>query len=230
MWLSWNNEEEGFQVPIMPGSVEIGEAGKNKTYDVAGLGEINVLRNPKLTDYSFSSFFPGQTYPFVSASILLTAVTENGVKTNAYVYYLKKWMESKRPIHFIFTGDAFDLNISASIESFDYKEVAGGSGDIEYSLKLKKYVFYAAQKVTITRTAAPALQKANVARANDRQSPKTYTLKAGDNLWKVAKLILGDGARYKEIQTINKISDARLMSLPIGMVIKLPQQAGGFRA
>ena len=58
IWLSYNNQEEGFQIPVNPENIEISDGINSKTYDVAGLGEINVIKDQKLTEYSFSGFFP----------------------------------------------------------------------------------------------------------------------------------------------------------------------------
>ncbi|KPU45817.1 LysM domain protein [Oxobacter pfennigii] len=211
--LSYNNEQESFQIPVNPGSIEIGDGGKGKTYDVIGLGEINVIKNTKLTDYSFSSFFPARIYPFVVTNMLLSP--------KQYVDYILKWMASRQPIHFIFTGDSFDINIMASIESFDWKESEGSFGDIDYTIKLKKYVYYGPQKaVAVTDD---TVIKEEPPRPDDRQPPKTYTLVAGDTLWGVAKKFLGNGARWGEIQKLNNITDAQIKRLQIGMVLKLPE-------
>lgn len=229
IWLSYNNQEEGFQLPVMPGSIEIGDGISSKTYNVSGLGEINVLKNPKLTEYNFNGFFPalnmraangaiaGTTVdPFVTASLLLAPVE--------YVGYIKSWMETRRPIRFVFTGDSFDINTAASIENFDWKEVAGGAGDIEYTLKLKKYVFYAAQKVVagVNSQGGMQLQREAPVRQNDRQPPKNYTITTGDTLWIIAKRFLGNGDRWYEIQSLNALPNDKLKPLPVGRVIKLP--------
>lgn len=219
IWLSWNNQQEGFQIPINPGSIEMSDGSNSTTYDVVGLGEINVIKNPKLTTFSFESIFPARAYPFITASVVL--------QPYEYVDMIKRWMETKRPIRFVFTGASFDINEAVSIERFDWKEVAGSNGDIEYTLTLKKYVFYSAQRVNVaTRqtgtTTTQVIQKGKKPRQNDRQTPKTYTLAPGENLWTVAKKVLGDDAKWREIQQLNGISDAQLKQLPVGMVLKLP--------
>lgn len=224
--LSWNNQQEGFQLPVNPGSIEISDGSKGQSYDVVELGEINVIKNPKLTTYRFSSIFPGQAYPFVVEPILGSEIVYDlhaltNVKTNRYVHYLTKWMASRRPIRFTFTGGTFDLNVAASIESFDWQEIAGSSGDIEYSLSLRKYIFYAARRITADPN-SNQLITASAPRPDDRQAPKTYTMRAGDTLWKVAKTQLGDGARWREIQKLNGITDAQVRTLPVGKVLNLP--------
>jgi hypothetical protein len=219
IWLSWNNQQEGFQIPINPGSIEMSDGSNSTTYDVVGLGEINVIKNPKLTTFSFESIFPARAYPFITASVVL--------QPYEYVDMIKRWMETKRPIRFVFTGASFDINEAVSIERFDWKEVAGSNGDIEYTLTLKKYVFYSAQRVNVATRQTGAnttqvIQKGKKPRQNDRQTPKAYTLAPGENLWTVAKKVLGDDTKWREIQRLNGISDAQLKQLPVGMVLKLP--------
>lgn len=214
--LSFNNKEEVLQLPINPSEMEVDETGRGNTYDVVGLGEINVIKDRQLTTYSFNGLFPAQWYPFVTTDDLLHPVE--------YIKMIEKWMTTKRPIRFIFTSDTYDINTPASIESFTWKEVAGSGGDIEYSLQLKKYVFYAARKIVkeSTNGGGRVQKKKAAARPNDKQQPKTYTMVAGDSLWKVAQMKLGNGARWKEIQQLNGIKDAEIKRLPIGKVLKLP--------
>ncbi|GJM70259.1 hypothetical protein HMSSN036_24750 [Paenibacillus macerans] len=133
-------------------------------------------------------------------------------------------MTAKRPIRFIFTSDTYDINTPASIESFTWKEVAGSGGDIEYDIQLKKYVFYAAQKITreTTNGGGQVQKKTAKTRPNDKQQPKNHTMVAGDSLWKVAQTKLGNGALWKEIQKLNGIKDSDLKRLPVGKVLKLP--------
>lgn len=219
IWLSWNNQQEGFQVPINPGSIEMGDGSNSATYDIVGLGEINVIKSPKLTTYSFSSIFPAHNYPFITASVVL--------QPYEYVDMIKRWMETKRPIRFVFTGASFDVNEAVSIEGFEWKEVAGSVGDIEYTLKLRKYVFYSAQRVNVTarqsgNTTQRVIEKAGKQRQNDRQIPKTHKLAPGESLWTVAKSVLGDDSKWREIQRLNGITDAQLKKLPVGTVLKLP--------
>lgn len=220
IWLSWNNEKEGFQIPINPPELKISDGIESKTYEISKLGQINVLKEKTLTEYEFESFFPAKRYPFVVSSKLLNP--------QSYVNYLQKWMGSKQPIRFIFKGSTFNINTLASIESFEWKEVAGSPGDIEYTLKLKKYQPYAAKKAKIKiKQSTTGQKKTNVtkkkpSRPSTKQPPKTYRLVKGDSLWKVAKKFLGNGSRWPEIQKLNKIPTSKLRKLPVGMKIKIP--------
>lgn len=218
IWLSYNNQEEGFQLPVNPPEISLSDGGKGKTYEIAKLGEINVIKSPKLTEYSFEGIFPAEEYPFVIGK---------PDPPKHYVDMILKWMNTKRPIRFVFSGKTFDINEAVSIEQFMWKEVAGTPGDIEYSIAFRKYVFYAARHVTIASIAGDdqtqVLQKEPAERPNDKLPPSTYTIVAGDSLSKVAKSQLGDESRWKEIQQLNGITDAEIKKLPIGKVLKLPE-------
>lgn len=219
IWLSFNNQEEGFQIPVNPSSIEISEGGNGKTYDITGLGEINVIKSPSLSEVKFEGVFPKLNDPFVVSNVLLEPMQ--------YVDYILKWMDTRRPIRLVFVGSTFDINIAASIEGFDWGEVGGVVGDIEYRLSLKKYIFYSAKKVKVENKdgEVKVAQASSSTRPNDKQVPKTVKLSSGDNLWKIAQKYLGDGSRYKEIQKLNNITDSQLKKLKVGMEIKLPQGA-----
>lgn len=222
--LSFNNRAIWFEIPVLPEEIEIGGEGDGETYNITDLGEINVIKAAKLKEISFSSFFPtiavGGTVPsFVSS--------KNWGQPADYIQLIETWMNKRKPIRFIFTSTGLKINIAASIEEFNYKEVAGSPGDFEYDISLKEYVFYAAKKVKLktTETAAgttTTTKKEPAKRADERTKSKTVTVKSEDTLMKIAKRELGDGSRWKEIQKLNGLTDAQLKTLKIGSVLKLP--------
>lgn len=222
IYLSYNNEQEVIQLPILPESIEVTEAGSNKTYNIVGLGEINVLKDIKLTEISLDSFFPATWSPIVS-------VPASSIRAPLdYINTIQKWRKEKEKafVRFVFTGLTVDINMLVSIEKFIWKESGGAVGDIEYQLSLKKYVPYAAKKVVVQPASSSKMSIMSVSSQPPRQDTKpqqkTYTLVSGDNLWKVAQKFLGNGARWGEIQKLNNISDAQLKRLPVGMALKIP--------
>mgnify|MGYP000224829590 FL=1 len=56
-------------------------------------------------------------------------------------------------------------------------------------------------------------------KASATPAAKTYTAKAGDSLWRIAAQQLGNGARYKEIKTMNGLKNNTIHA---GQVLKLP--------
>lgn len=224
--ISFNNGKEEMQFPLNPSSIDVSEPGQAQSYDVVGLGEINVIKDRKLPTYSFSGLFPAQRYPFLSVFDGLDEKQKAKVvvkQPSEYITLIEKWTDSRMPVRLVIVSDTYDINTAASIESFEWREVAG-SNDIEYSIELKKYRFYAARKIEqVTSSNGKVVQKASTpARPNEKQQSKTYKLVTGDSLWKIAQMQLGNGARWKEIQKLNNISDAELTRLQVGKVLKLP--------
>ncbi|WP_325175577.1 LysM peptidoglycan-binding domain-containing protein [Paenibacillus sonchi] len=226
--MSFNELEDLFRLPVNPETLEIKESGDSKSYTIVDLGEINAIAYPKLTEITIESIFPAQHYPFV---LVRSEGPNRLLRPFEYVEMIQKWMKSRRPIRFVLSGvnlkgeqddsaipNDLALNMAMSIEGFTWKLSAGTSGDVEYSLSLKKYVFYQASPVKIVKGQVKAESK----RASDKAAPKTYTMKAGDSLWSIAKKVLGDGQKYKVIQKLNGIKDSELKKLPIGKVLKLP--------
>jgi hypothetical protein len=240
--LSYNNNTEGFQIPVNPEEIEVSGGGNGKTYDIVGTndgksetraGEINVIKSPKLREVSFSSLFPAQLYPFQATDTLYEPMY--------YIKLIEKWMANKRPIRFIYAAHwqqqlasqqfrGQDINMPVSIEKFVWKEVAGAPGDIEYNISLKEYVFYSARRVTVKTDESGntvAIQQP-ARRPDDRIRPGTYTLKEGDNLTKVAMKFYTDAAgfpdssRHTDIQKLNSLTDSDVKKLAVGNVLKLP--------
>ncbi|WP_055109344.1 LysM peptidoglycan-binding domain-containing protein [Paenibacillus ihumii] len=218
--LSFNNGAEAIEFPVLPGKIEVQSSGDSKTYDISMLGEINVIKNMKLKEIAFESFFPASWFPGVNVE------RRAMFKPAYYIDEIQKWQGKKRPVRLVLTGSNLNINMAVSIEKFSWSEEAGTVGDIHYQIAFKEYRFYAAKKVKFIQDATgketAISDNQSASRADARVQPETYTLVAGDNLWKVAKQFLGDGSKYKQIQTLNGIKDSELKRLPIGKVIKLP--------
>lgn len=228
MTLSWNNGAEGWHFPVLPERIDIKRAGSGKDYDVIGLGKVRTIEKAELAEISFENFFPAQRGPYVNPVYNSSGIPE----PNSFVNSVNKWMHSGYPVRFVYVGqnaqnDKYKINLAMSIESFERYEVAGQPGDIFYTLKLKEYVFYSAQKIkAVQKNGQTVLQKEPAKRPDERVPATTYTLKPGDTLMYVSRMQLGDSGRWREIQTLNGISNAELNSLPVGKVLQLPAKKG----
>ena len=100
-------------------------------------------------------------------------------------------------------------------------EDAGNGRDISVSVKLKQYQ----EKVnTAVRVVATALggTKYILGKVRDTSSKvaeKTYKVKEGDTLYTIAKKELGNGEKYRELVTLNKLGNPR--EIEVGQVIRL---------
>ncbi|MFD2703820.1 LysM peptidoglycan-binding domain-containing protein, partial [Paenibacillus shunpengii] len=130
---------------------------------------------------------------------------------------------------FIYSGSPMAINMAVSIEDFTISERAGEAGDVYFSIELKEYRFHNAKKVKVVskNTSAASnksLKSSTKTRPDMRVRPETYTVKKGDTLSKIAKQMLGDSSRWKEIQTLNGLTNIQLKTLQIGTVLKLPKE------
>lgn len=230
MYLSFNNGAEAFEFPVLPEKITIGHEGDNNEYEIVGLGKINAIGKAKLAEISFESFFPAQSGPYVAATYRDQADWKPD--PNYFVNLILRWQASGYPVRFIFVGqdaenDKNKINIAVTIESFERWEEGGSPGDIFYSLELKAYTFYYPQKakvVTNTKTGEKKVVKEAKKRPDERVPAKTYTVKKNDTLSKISRSVLGDSGRWREIQKLNKLTDADLLKLKIGQVLQLPSK------
>lgn len=190
-WLSYNNGAERLQLPVNPASIRITSSHSYEDVQVSQLGEYTVIGDARLRDFSFSSFFPRDYNPsYCEYEAIPTPWS--AVET------IERWKATRRPIRLTVTGTP--INYAVTIRSFTYEpERAGNPGDIYFDLALKEYVFLTANAVQMTDGAA--MVKAEAERQNSREIPKTYTVKAGDNLTKIG---LQYGIPWRDVYAKNK--------------------------
>ncbi len=193
-------------LPVAPEKLELKINNNNKTYILINDGEINVLKNAKLTDISFEALLPNSKYPF--------AMYKDGFKRPAfYLEKLEQLKLSKKPFQFIVSRKTptnkvlFDTNIKVSLEDYKIVENAKDGFDIKVSIKLKQYREYSTKtmKITIKQARPKPVATPVVTRpAQTAPTTRTYTVVKGDCLWNIAKKYYGNGSQYTKIYNANK--------------------------
>lgn len=221
--LSHNNLTEMFDFPVLPESLEVKKTGRGESFDIIGLGEVNVIHSRQLAEFSFEGVFPAIPAHYLSID------SQQWKEPSYYVATINRWQESRRPSRLLVHTEGYKFSIAVSIEQFDRREVAGSGGDIEFKLALKEYRFHLTRKaVVVQKDGEEAVAKQDKQpRPDERVPPTTYTLKKGDSLWSVAQSQLKDGKRYKELMKLNAIRSDQVKRLPVGMVLKLPTAQEG---
>lgn len=219
--LSHNSGAERIYFPVLPEALELKKKGNGENFNILGIGEITVLHTRELAEISFQSFFPAsKQVPYLSIHPGLVRVPQY------YIDSINKWQESKYPSRIEVKAPNFSLTIPVSIAQFDRREVAGSGGDIEFKLTLKEYRFFAPQKIKMEtdENGNPVLRQEPPPRLDERVPATTYTVKAGDNLTKIARLMYNlDSARHKDIMEANNIGWHEVKTLQIGRVLKIPR-------
>lgn len=198
------------ELPYAPSELKISIGSNNKTIDLINGNEINILKNPKLTEIEFDIELPrGRQYGFANK---LTS-------SKTYTDYFEKLMVKKKPVKLVITrpnpflkGQGFSSDkktisggkkkdfestvMTVSLEGYELKESADNAYDVSVSLKFKQYITYGTVKQvkqnkvkTETKTVA---------------ENKNYVVKTGDCLWKISRKFYGEGSKWKRIYNANK--------------------------
>ncbi|MGD9678435.1 MAG: LysM peptidoglycan-binding domain-containing protein [Vulcanibacillus sp.] len=200
-----SQSEEIFELPILPEEIEIKEKSENKNHTLQNVGEITIINTVNLATLNLKGLFPIIHAPFVSSLILK--------EPNEYINILKKWRSTKLPLRIVITDTAFPFTWACTIESFEYKEIAGEVGDIYYSLELKEYRYSSIKKISLVKTEQQTIVASVVVnRPVEKVIPKTYTVQNGDTLYAICKKQLGDGNKYKEVAQKNNIKNPNLIN------------------
>ncbi|MBC8579132.1 LysM peptidoglycan-binding domain-containing protein [Zhenhengia yiwuensis] len=207
-YLSFNNNEDRLQLPVIPSSFEITLPNQNTTVNINSIGEINLIGKAGLASISISSFFPNQEYSF--------CLYKGFPKPSEFIKYILKWKESGKPIRLIVTGTP--INYAMAIESFTYGE-QDGTGDVYFTLELKEYRFIKTSTVTQTTTKNGTTVSTPSTKRETKEVGGTYIVKAGDTLWTIAKKMTGNGENYKAIAKKNNIKDPNKISVGQKLVI-----------
>ncbi|MBD8037082.1 LysM peptidoglycan-binding domain-containing protein [Solibacillus sp. A46] len=220
---------DGVQLPVAPSAMSMKVNNKNETITLINEGEVNLLKKAGLTDIEFEVEFPNVKYPF--------AVYPSGFQSASYFLdHLEKLKVSQEPFQFIVNrmkpdgSLLFDTNMTVSIEDYTIDEDAENGFDIKTTISLKQFRPFGTKKLNIksasstsnTASSAQPKQKVTVEKSRPttgKQTPKTYTVKAGDTLWSIAKKELGNGAKTDDLAKLNNLSNPNLIRA--GQVIKL---------
>lgn len=211
-------------MPITPSKVTVKINNQNKTLTLINGEEINILKAAGLSDVSFELLLPQVSYPF----------TNGGAQpANFYLSLFERLKSSKEPFQWILNrqkpsgGMFFYTNLTVGMENYEIVDDAGKGFDIGVKINLKQYRAFGTKTVTIKAAPTPSAPATATVKAAPRptaSAPKaaTYTVKAGDCLWNIAKKQLGNGAKYNEIYNLNKDKIKNPNLIYPGQVLTLP--------
>jgi LysM repeat protein len=193
IWLS-NGTTDKIQLPVNPESIGQDDSSNFEDIVLASGDEKTVISGRNLKQFSISSFFPARR-------IIGLEVESFTMLPVQYVGKIEQWMNNKKIIQLQVTTTR--INLPVTIRSFKWEEKGGSVGDIEYTIELKEYkpVAYSTIKVATNKPTAPTTTKRP---PSTNEKPKTYTVKAGDNLWDIAKKYYGTGTKKDAIYNKNK--------------------------
>lgn len=194
-------------LPVTPEKIQIKINNSNKTVTLINEGEINILKQAKLTDIEFEAEIPQVKQPY--------AVYKSRFREAGYFFDIFEELKtSRKPFQFIVCRrtpkgrELLNTNIKVSMEDYKITEDAGNGFDFKVKFCLKQWRDYGTKAVNIQVTASKPKACAKPRReTNNSPAPaasQTYPVVKGDCLWNIAKKFYGNGSKYMVIYNANK--------------------------
>lgn len=181
--LTFLRDNTSITLPVNPENINISIPGNNEKVEIIALGEVVVPREPGLSTFDISSFFPPGD-------------------SDSYIDFFDKWRDSKKSAEF--TAGGLGINMPVVIEDFSHERRSGEEDRVYYNIAFSEYRPYGA-KIIILKTETTASPTTANRASNKEAVTKTYTVKTGDSLWKISKALSNQGgSNWKELYNANK--------------------------
>lgn len=186
-----------------------------QTYDIINIGEVKIPKGTNLLTFSWNGTLPGSSRRNASY-----VKSQHWQSPDGIIKIWEKWRSEGTKIRLMIT----ETSINYDVYLDDYTaEATGGNGDYEYSvafLEAKAVEIYTVNELNIKPSAKSTTNSATT--RPPAATAKTYTVKSGDSLWKIAQKSLGKGGRYPEIFNLNKDKIKNPNLIYPGQVLTLP--------
>ncbi|WP_435170352.1 LysM peptidoglycan-binding domain-containing protein [Paenibacillus glycanilyticus] len=196
-WFTYNNGAESLWLPVNPSELKVTAGSANETVTVQGLGQVTVIQDPVLKTYEFSSHFPQHYGPYCAYKDI--------PPPKKCVDQLETWKFSGFPVQFVIINpEGQKLTVAVTIESLSYREIAGDIGSIYYELSLREFKYTKPRAIETKEENGQKVAEISSKgqRPNQTVKPASYTVKKGDTLWAIDRMV---GVPYEKIAAANGI-------------------------
>ncbi len=187
---------ERFTFPVNPEEVIISRQKGLDTANILSSGEFDFPQGDRIKEISFSSFFP-KVYDESFCKGGKSELPDPQVAMNK----LNDFLVMKTPLRFVISEAG--INVPVFVASHQTTFRGGEPGDVYFDITLRTW-----RELKVAKTAGSgtgggtAVNKKQ--RTDMKENNKTYTVKAGDSLSKIAKLELGDSSKWNQIYKLNQ--------------------------
>jgi len=204
--------------PVNPPEIKVNREMLYETVKIISLGEIDFPYGQKVREITFSSFFPAE---YDASYCCCSDIPDPQQAMNQ----LTAWANGHKPVRIIISDTIINFLVLVSASNSTFK--GGEPGDVYFDINLRTWRDVKVR--TSAETVTTSLGSDNVATITPANRPdvkpvsKTYTVKPGDSLFKIAKMELGSGSKWQEIYDANVVTIGNKPELiQPGMKLVLP--------
>ncbi len=207
-------------LPIPPEKIPIKYPGQNKTANLINGEEVNLLKPKGLAEIGLDFVLPQMRYP--------SAVWDGSVDSaEELIEHLYQLFENREPFEFIVIRNtpkgSFDTNLDVTLEDLRVSDDAAEGFDLAVSVTLKEFRPYGTKIMNFMLTEDTTEVVEDTAdRQGEPEQVNTYTVIKGDCLWNIAKKLLGNGNRWREIYNLNRDKITNPNLIYPGQVLTIP--------
>lgn len=212
IWIrQWHSE---IQLPVNPPEITFNMGQDNSSIKLERIGETTVIENQKPITFNFSSQFPSKWF--------LGCEYNNIYKPDYYINLLNKFKHDGT-VRLLITNSI--INLECTIEDFSISYKAGDLGTVYYDIGFKEYKAPTTYSATLEngKIVFPYVEERRI---DGRIIPKTYMIKEGDYITRIAQEYLGDCSLWTEILKENPSLNNNYVLTP-GLLITLPATKTG---
>lgn len=199
---------DGMELPVTPSKLTVKINNQNETVNLINEGEVNILKQPGLTDISFSFMLPASPYPFSNNSLDIPSALSHleSLKAEKAVFPLivSRMTPAGQLLH--------DTNLNVTLEDYNIVDDAKEGMDTTVSANFKQYKEWGAKTVKIKQGGSTGSLVSGGVSAAGKQPVKSYTVREGDTLYNICQTQLGDGEKYLDVAAKNGISNPSRIS------------------
>ncbi|BFH63902.1 LysM peptidoglycan-binding domain-containing protein [Paenibacillus azoreducens] len=180
--------------PVNPEEITIKREKGIETVNILSFGEFDFPIGEKAKEISFASFFP---LNYDESYCNYKKIPDPRKAMNI----LNTMIQRKEPVRLVMT--TIEVNLLVLVSGHVTNIRGGETGDIYFELNLRTW---RAPKVHVKAAASKTSKSKSgkTSRPDTKKKPKTYVVKSGDNLTKIAKLELGNSGKWQAIYNLNK--------------------------
>lgn len=187
IYLFYGNKKY-FHFPVNPEEIHFSRSKGYETVNMLQHGEFDFPQGDKIKEISFSSFFPKEYDP---SYCRFTKIPDPMAAVNV----LNRFLVSAEPIRLVISHTG--INVPVYLITYESSFRGGEPGDIYFDLTFRTW------RDAKLQTKSGGSGK-TAARADLKTIGKTYIVKSGDSLSKIAKLELGNSGKWESIYALNK--------------------------